>query len=202
MNAPGKPKRRGPYAASRARKAAIARAVLDIVDESGLRAATTALVAQRTQIPEPSVLYHFATKDDLLIAALRLADAELTATVQTDVHTGNLDWDVFFATGGHGPYSSSHRHQLNALIIGLAAHPRHPAAEYVSERIGKAVDVWSSLIAARQNRGLADPGIDPRTAARQVLAILHGVNLLAREPDGPTTQQLAADAVSRLLDRR
>ena len=60
------PKKRGPYAPSLRRKAEIAEAVLEIVDELGPDAVTVALVAERVRSNDATVLYHFPTKDHLL----------------------------------------------------------------------------------------------------------------------------------------
>ena len=67
---------RGQGAKTPERRAAIARAALDIVTEVGHRALTTAEVAARAGLSERAMLYHFPTRDHLLVAALELADAD------------------------------------------------------------------------------------------------------------------------------
>lgn len=54
------------------RKARIAQAALDVVAEEGLRAATHRTIAVRAEIPLGSVTYHFATLEDIFIAAFTL----------------------------------------------------------------------------------------------------------------------------------
>ena len=53
------------------RRRDIAEATLALVVEKGHRAVVTAEIARRTGLSEPGVLYHFPSKDELLIGALQ-----------------------------------------------------------------------------------------------------------------------------------
>src|SRR5262245_41863829 len=61
---------RGRYSRTAGRRLEIAQAVLDLVLDVGHARVTTAEVARRAGTSEATVLYHFPTKDHLLIAAL------------------------------------------------------------------------------------------------------------------------------------
>ena len=67
--------KRGNYAPSRARREQIASAVLQIVDQSGYGDVTVIRISKETGIPQSSVLYHFPTKDHLLVGAMEYADS-------------------------------------------------------------------------------------------------------------------------------
>ena len=55
--------KRGSYAKSELRKQAISEAALALIMERGHRAVTVAEVADRAGVSEPSVFYHFPTKE-------------------------------------------------------------------------------------------------------------------------------------------
>ncbi|NTW42822.1 MAG: TetR family transcriptional regulator, partial [Cellulomonadaceae bacterium] len=94
-------KERGPYARTALRREQIARASLEIVVELGHENLTTAEVARRAGSSEATALYHFPSKDHLLVAALEhqdqldqteLADHPLRGIEELD---GALDLDSF-----------------------------------------------------------------------------------------------------------
>ena len=84
-------RRRGTYQRSRERREQITLAVLEIVDELGHDGVTTALVATRSDTPEATVLYHFPTKEHLLVGALeRTDDRPRVQGHAVDTATGGL----------------------------------------------------------------------------------------------------------------
>jgi DNA-binding transcriptional regulator YbjK len=63
----------GRVARGQERRAGIARAVIDVVAEHGLRGLTHRRVAEAAGVPLGSTTYHFASLDDLMMAGLELA---------------------------------------------------------------------------------------------------------------------------------
>ncbi len=63
----------GRVARGQERRAEIARAVIDVVAEHGLRGLTHRKVADAAGVPLGSTTYHFETLDDLMMAGLELA---------------------------------------------------------------------------------------------------------------------------------
>lgn len=59
------------------RKERIAQAALDVVAEGGIRAATHRTIAARAGVPLGSVTYHFATLEDVLVAAFTLLGEQI-----------------------------------------------------------------------------------------------------------------------------
>ena len=168
------PKKRGPYAPSLRRKAEIAEAVLEIVDELGPDAVTVALVAERVRSNDATVLYHFPTKDHLLVAALERSDDKAASDAHVDepAPAVNLeDWAPLQGVTGA-------RQRLLAVLSGQASIPGHPAREYLQRRNERAIDIYTRLIERRQTDGLAHPGINARDAACQILALLAGLDSL------------------------
>jgi AcrR family transcriptional regulator len=190
--------KRGPYARSLQRRETIAQTVLDIVDEHGYEAVTTALVAERSGSNEATVLYHFPTKDHLLLASLRHADdlAASASGFSDNDENPNLDESAaslddlalhvrFTRLEDAGP-----RERLLQYLRGLAATPGHPAREYLAERDSRAIAIFSKLIAARQRSGLAHPALDPKDVAAQFIALWEGLGQMASVNEGLDANRL------------
>ncbi|MET9992804.1 TetR/AcrR family transcriptional regulator [Streptomyces mutabilis] len=198
MEAAARPRKRGPYQRSHERRERIALAVLHLVDELGHEGVTTSLVAARSGSSEPTVLYHFPTKDHLLVAALdRSDDLELDLATAGDGEPA-LDLDALRAVADSAVSARERRLRLFVMLRGQAATPDHPAAGYFARRTERAMDVWTAMISQRQRAGLAHPGLDPRETARQVLALWDGLVLAHfSDPDFDCGRALV-DGVRRL----
>lgn len=188
------PKKRGPYAPTLRRKAEMADAVLAIIDDIGPDGVTVALVAERAQANEATVLYHFPTKDHLLVAALELADEREARDAGIQDGFPDIDVDALAPRDG----GSQHRRRLLALLRGQAAVPGHPAREYLHRRGERVIDIFTGLIERRQQHGLAHPGIDARTAAGQFLALMEGLETLALLDIPVDTHHATVDGFRRL----
>ncbi len=175
--------KRGPYARSLKRRQSIAEAVLEIVDELGYEGVTTALVAERSGSNEATVLYHFPTKDHLLLAALArlddIAAEESGFGADADVENREIDPGAldkllhsvdFPLIINAGP-----RDRLAAFVRGLAMTPGHPAAAYFAERDARAVSIFTRILEARQRAGLVHPALDPADVATQFIALWQGL---------------------------
>jgi AcrR family transcriptional regulator len=158
------------YAGTAERRRTIARAVLDLVREKGHARVTTAETAARAGAGEATVLYHFPTRDHLLVAALRRAYDEDDEQMPPGETALDLERLRQYATGVHREVAL-----LYAALAGHAGTPGHPAREFFAEHYAQARDRWTEIIAARQQEGLAHPGLDPAEAARQFLAVWNGL---------------------------
>ncbi|HSA52439.1 MAG TPA: TetR/AcrR family transcriptional regulator [Yinghuangia sp.] len=168
----GKP--RGPYARTAQRRRDIARAVLDIVVEKGHGSVTTAEVARRSGTREATVMYHFPTKDHLLVAALRQDQEDDLVRYLAGSESDVLDLDGLRAYARALPRRESIM-RLYSALAGNAAVPGHPAQEYFAGHYRVATEQFANLIERRQAAGLAHPGLDPAQAARQVVATWDGL---------------------------
>ncbi|WP_425826642.1 TetR/AcrR family transcriptional regulator [Streptomyces fractus] len=189
--------KRGPYARSRKRREQIADAVLRLVDEQGHEHLTTALVARSSGVAEPSVLYHFPTKDHLLVAALERADDLSAAESGAEEEDSRLDLDGIRKAAALVS-GTERRTRLYLMLKGQAATPGHPAGAYFRARTERSVRIFARLIAHRQREGLAHPGLDPESTARQVTALFDGLTLMQVTDNDIDAGGLLADGVRRL----
>lgn len=192
------PPKRGVQARTRRRREQIANAVLEIVDTAGYEAVTTAGVATQAQMSEPTVLYHFPTKDHLLVAALDRAEELAAEGLNIDSPDVWLDLDQLRQVAVR-VRQDDQRTRLYLMLRGQAMVPAHPAAEYLRERDRRVREIYAHLIRQRQAAGLAHPGVDPDLAAVQMLALYDGLTALwMQTPDFDIGEALVA-GLRRLL---
>lgn len=165
---------RGPYARTAERRRVIAQAVLDLVREKGHAAVTTAEIADRSDTPEPTVLYHYPTKDHLLVAALQRADDE------DDERHPAADGAAAATLDGLRAYTRTnpervHVMRLYAALAGDATVPGHPAQDFFAARYQRVVAEFARLVRQRQDAGLAHPGLDPAEVGRHLVAVWDGL---------------------------
>lgn len=169
-------KPRGPYAKTAAKRAAVAEAALDVVIAKGHRGLTTAEVAERAGLTERAMLYHFPTRDHLLVAAMELQDSlnrhafgEMRERESLDVMA---EMPVLIARD-----STRHVETLR-LFSHLAAagqDPEHPAHGYMVRHNTTAVESLAGLVRDQQSRGVTHPELDPEATARQMLGVWNGL---------------------------
>ncbi|MEU4311696.1 TetR/AcrR family transcriptional regulator [Nocardia sp. NPDC024068] len=161
---------RGSYSGTAERRRTIARAVLDLVLEKGHAGVTTAETAARAGAGEATVLYHFPSRDHLLVAALSCAFDEDDERSPAGDDVLDIERLREYATGTH--------RQVTLLYTALAGHigtPGHPARDFFAAHHAAALHRWTAIIVARQQAGLAHPGLDPAEVARQFLATWNGL---------------------------
>ncbi|WP_350346784.1 TetR/AcrR family transcriptional regulator [Agromyces sp. G08B096] len=142
--APSAPRgRRGPYASTPGRRAEIVRAALASFAEHGYERASLRDIAARANLTHAALLRHFASKDDLLLAALaqrddddeQLARAIMQSKVPAERVLSSVLADEF----------TRPEHQRNWLAITVAAtNPEHPAHEFFIARRERMRDYFSS----------------------------------------------------------
>ena len=160
---------RGPYARTKERRRSIADATLELVLERGHRSVTTLAVAQRAGISEAGLLYHYPSKEALLVAALarfderelsELAPGEALETAPARAATGVKRTNIV---------------QLYTAMLSEASNPDHPARDYFTARWREGREIPAADIALLQERGDIESAIDPRRAATWILAAWDGL---------------------------
>lgn len=127
------PKRRGPYASTPARRAEMVRAASASFAEHGYERASLRDIAARAGVTHAALLRHFATKDDLLLAALAQRDAE-DAQLARNIMEARVPRERVLSSILQEEFA--HPEQLrNWLAITIAAtNPNHPAHDFFVAR--------------------------------------------------------------------
>ncbi|MFD6444760.1 TetR/AcrR family transcriptional regulator [Promicromonospora sp. NPDC060204] len=161
--------KRGPYAKSDQRRQALSRAALTLVREKGHRNVAVSEIAELAGTSEPTVYYHFPTKESLLIAALKQHDDE-------HIHARGEAGAI--AEMGHRAEIGVQRTNISRLyaeLAGAAADPDHPANAYFQERWARSFDVVATDIRRLQASGSVPQDVDADVAARMLLAAWEGL---------------------------
>ncbi|MDU0348927.1 helix-turn-helix domain-containing protein [Actinomyces sp. MRS3W] len=182
---------RGPYAKTAAKRAAIARAAYEVVREVGHEQLTTAAVAERADMSERTMLYHFPTRDHLLVAALEHFDTVVMgAELFTELLEGSdarkalllasppptaAESEQVITELVNTSISDKARLRLYCYLAGQAQVPGSAAHEHFVRHYEEAITGFTLLMQSFQNTGQARTDRSPQTLARRFLAAWDGL---------------------------
>jgi TetR/AcrR family transcriptional regulator, transcriptional repressor of aconitase len=131
--ATGGSRRRGPYASTPARRAEIVRAASAGFAEHGYERASLRDIAARANVTHAALLRHFASKDDLLVAALAQRDAD-DMELARSILESKVPRERVLSTILQEEFEHP-EHLRNWLAITIAAtNPNHPAHNFFIAR--------------------------------------------------------------------
>ncbi|MDE0545963.1 TetR/AcrR family transcriptional regulator [Microbacterium sp. C7(2022)] len=174
------PRRRGPYSSTPARRAQIVRAALASIAEHGYERASLRDIAARAEVTHAALLRHFASKDDLLLAALAQRDADdeefarhiMESRVPAErVLSGVLENEFAHPEQGR-----------NWLAVTVAAtNPDHPAHEFFVARRER---MRSHLSSRRFGTDADGEELSADDKVTMLMAMIDGLRIQAlMEPD-------------------
>jgi AcrR family transcriptional regulator len=156
----------------RARREEILAVALEEFAASGYRGTSLRRVAERTGVTQAGLLYHFGSRENLLVEVLRrreqLGRESNPEIVGTPEAMGQaLRRNV--ATPGLV--------ELHSVLATQAADPQHPAHEYFTERYAQMRERFASELARRAERGELTEGVDPERLATILIALADGLQV-------------------------
>jgi AcrR family transcriptional regulator len=164
------------YAKGRAKRREIIDQAVALFGEVGYRGASLREIAARCGISHPGLLHHFPTKESLLLAVLAHRDEIDGEWLSIDRTTG---MDKLRRLVDLVALNATRRGivELFAVLSTEATSPDHPAHAFFVERYRNAVDAAElTYVQVREEGGLR-PGIDPGAAARQLIALMDGLQV-------------------------
>ncbi len=164
------------YAKGRAKRREIMDEAMALFGEVGYRGASLREIAARCGISHPGLLHHFPTKESLLLAVLAHRDEVDGESLSMDGTTGTdklrrLVDLVFLNATRRGIV------ELFAVLSAEATSPDHPAHAFFVERYRNAVQAAELTYAQVRDEGRLRPGIDPGASARQLIALMDGLQV-------------------------
>ncbi|MEN2740592.1 TetR family transcriptional regulator [Microbacterium sp. X-17] len=184
---------RGPYAKTATTRKAILDAALEVFGQTGYHKGSLREISARIGISEAGVLHHFPSKRALLLATLEHRDEVAIRDVLPEARGEGSAWLhrlidlVRFNMGQPGVV------ELYSTMSGEASNESHPAHEYFADRYARVLETMQEHLEAAGREGLLRPGVDPATAARQLTALLDGLQIQWLYDDGfDMTQPLTA----------
>jgi len=167
--------RRG-YAKGRARRREIVDQAMALFGEVGYRGASLREIAARCGISHPGLIHHFPTKESLLVAVLRQRDEADGAWALADGAVGIEQLRRLVALVA----LNATRRGIVEMFTVLAAEATsadHPAHAYFAERYRNSVAAATLGFARARDEGVLRPDVDPGTAARQLIAVMDGLQV-------------------------
>lgn len=164
--------KRGPYAKTDMRRAALGAAALELIRQKGHRNVAVAEVAAAAEVSEPTVYYHFPTKEELLIAALQRHDEE-NMRARGSAYGAIAEMGHRAAAG----VERTHYARLYNELAGAAADPAHPANAFFRARWARSIATVSLDIERLQELGRVSRGVNAHQAAHLLLAAWEGLQL-------------------------
>lgn len=169
------PRRRGPYASTPARRAEIVRAASASFAEHGYERASLRDIASRANVTHAALLRHFASKDELLLAALALRD-EQDEELARRIMESEVPAEKVLSTVLREEFAHPEQ-QRNWLAITVAAtNPEHPAHEFFlarRDRMRQSFSTGNLATAEDQEELTADDKVT------MVLAMIDGLRIQA-----------------------
>jgi len=171
------------YANGRATRQVILDEAMTLFGEVGYRSASLREIAARSGLSHPGLLHHFATKEALLLAVLEHRDVEDGHRFGTDDEVGvealrHLVDVVALNTTRPGIV------ELYCVLSAEATAHDHPAHAFFAARYVRTVGSVERSFADARAAGATPPDLDPGTAARELVALMDGLQvqwLLDRE---------------------
>jgi AcrR family transcriptional regulator len=158
---------------------------MEMFRDRGYRSTSVRDIAARAGITHPGLLYHFSTKEALLMAVLQRRD-DLDGD-PVDFH--RLDGRSLLAHLVAGMAKSATERGIVELFANLsveAAAPDHPAHDYFVGRYASLRDTLTRGLAELAAEGALRPGVIPEVAAAHLIALMDGLQiqwLLAPDTD-------------------
>lgn len=174
-SAAAKPGRRGPYAKSAERRAAIVDAAFEVFSTKGYGGGSLQDVADVVGLSQTSLLHYFPSKSALLLAVLERRDAVSDRADAPPTDCGGLVATVL----GQARHNETAPGliSLYTVLSGEAATDGNPGSEYVRERFARLRVEYGDGLRALEAQGRLRPGVDPERAASGLVALWDGIQL-------------------------
>ena len=164
------------YAKGRAKRRDILDQATALFGEAGYRGTSLREIAARCGLSHPGLLHYFPTKESLLLAVLEQRDAEDQERITEGRPSGAAALrrmvDVAARNAGRRGIV-----ELFTVLSAEATTADHPAHDWFVERYRGVVQELSTAYAEARAAGDLLPGVDPATAARQLVALMDGLQI-------------------------
>jgi AcrR family transcriptional regulator len=150
---------------------------IGLIGQRGYHGFTIQSLAQRCGLTNGGLLYHFGSKEQLLVAMLQERDrreaeiipAGLRLKKKTSRGFGYARADVLQVFGAITARTVEQPELLRLQIVlqAEALNHEHPAYDYFLQREGMVLDEFAKVLAGHT--------ADPRSAARKILALMGGL---------------------------
>ncbi|RCK69736.1 TetR/AcrR family transcriptional regulator [Desertihabitans brevis] len=171
--ATGAGRRRGPYAKSAGRRRQILDVALARFASRGYRAASLREIAADAGISLSTLMHHFPTKEDLLLATLGHRDE--AGAVETPTSAANFPTAVLARARRNEDLRGLI--EVYTVLCAEATTAGHPGSDYFVRRFTHLRQEYAGYFAELARQGRLRPGVDPERAATSLVALWDGLQL-------------------------
>jgi AcrR family transcriptional regulator len=179
-----------------ARRRLIIQTATRLIARNGSRGTTLAQIAHESGVSQPGLIYYFATKEELLNAALDERDEVEEAALWPEDGEGLnfLDTIVASVEAWQGLPDAVGMH---TVLVAENVGQDGPLRPRLTERYTATVERFATLLEEAHKQGIVRSEVDARNKAREIIAFLNGLEtawLLNPDiPAGEIAAQWAAD---------
>ena len=164
------------YAKGRAKRRDILDQATALFGEAGYRGTSLREIAARCGISHPGLLHHFPTKESLLLAVLAHRDEVDQERIAVGDPTGA---EALRRLADLAALNATRRGivELFTVLSAEATAADHPAHGYFVDRYHRIVgEIEAAYVKARADGDLR-PGVEPAQAARELVALMDGLQI-------------------------
>ncbi|MHB8690069.1 MAG: TetR/AcrR family transcriptional regulator [Solirubrobacteraceae bacterium] len=188
--------------ATRTRRRILQAAAHELV-ERGYAGASLRRIAEGAELQLGSLYFHFETKDQLMLEVLRdavdFALEQLNLAIAQAGPAAPTGDRIRAAIAAHIQTLHSAGDRGAAVANGPRTFPAEVRRRYVAQ-VRRYTQAWDELLAAAQDDGTIDGGLDRRAVRELLMWAMNGT--VSRRPRDTATLAQAAETLSALLLRR
>ncbi|WP_353710256.1 helix-turn-helix domain-containing protein [Arthrobacter sp. K5] len=172
---PARSGRRAPYANGERKRAELVDAAFAVFAEKGFQRLSIRQIAEEIGTSHTALLHHFGSKDALLEAVLVRREEQEGPWRRTLLETQGLLETVPEVMRRNAGIRGVI--QLDATLRAEAVRPDHPAHGFIRRRDEEIIGSLQAEIEREVSAGRVSPGLDAAVLARQIAALIEGVQL-------------------------
>lgn len=195
--APGTRQRRG-----RERRAEILKAARNLFAQHGFRGTSLVMLAKEVGMTDAGLLYHFPTKNHLLLAVLEETDEAQETSMAGDLDTADAAYILSWAEFGQVLEDDPVLTALDVLISAEHLQTASDFNEYFRRRYDRFRTRLIHSFEAGRAAGIFRTDFDPETEAVLMLATLDGLRLQWLLSDGRISMAKAMRYFIRHMEAR
>ena len=165
---------RGEYAKSAGRRQEIVAAALEVFSEAGYHKGSIRDVADRVGLSQAGLLHHYPSKHLLLEAVLDWRDQDALARMGAEQPQGLAMLEALVDLAEHNA-TTPQVVELHVTLSAEATAQDHPVHDYFVRRYAWLLEMVADAFEHAAARGQLEPGVDCRSAAITLVALMDGL---------------------------